>query len=336
MKRGVTTVLLVLALVAAGCSGDDGADSSEGGSSDATTAPTTSEPAAASAAREPGAGWLFVVDAEGGTSDGSRLALTRVDSDLVAFGDRPARRAERLPTSSLIDDWSLLGFDQDPPNAAVTVDAADGVQTAVVVLRDPVYDAGTQTLSFSTEPVADAGAPPFGHGGAPVETLPPSFGHTSVFVDTGESSGQPVQGEIEVIAVPEGDFQIQKEKAQQASRAPCVTSNGLEICQLLTWNGEQVSWSLGVALLEGDDDAQSSFKMTVVYPGQVYAEAVGNQETDSQWIIVDWMRPGVDVPGAGLELEVVAQIGETTAGPVSCVVPSRNIPLDYYCFPGTD
>lgn len=352
MRRGFSAVLLVLALLAASCGSDDSDAGGDGGAAGATTTTTVETTATGdtqktdaddAADAEPasqGTGWLFVLQAEGGTSDGSTLSLTGVDADLVVFGDRPARRAERLPTAALVDDWATLGFDEDPPNAAVTVETDEGPQTAVVVLRDPSFDAGSGTLTFATEPVDGEGGELLGFGGSPVDALPASFGRATVFVDVSGGSAQSQQGEIEVFGVPEGDYDIEKEKAQQAGHDACWSVDQLEICHLLEWdqtNGLQ--WSLGAALLEGQDAAQSSVEMTVVYPGEVYAKAVSPVEnTDSKWLIVDWMKPYIDVPGVGVELEAVVQIGGSAAVTVSCVVPQRPVTpndLFYYCFEGT-
>lgn len=342
MARRLTAILLVLAL-AAGCgSGSDDGGGGEAAGGDETS--TTSAPVDARevASTEGGAetGWLFVLEADGGTSDGATLSLTGVDDDLVAFGDRPARRAERLPTAGLIDDWSTLGFDDDPPNAAVTVSADGREQTAVVVLRDPTFDAGSGTLTFATEPVADDGGAPFGHGGQPIDALPASFGAATLFVDAGGASADPEPGQISVSGVPEEEFELQKEAAEKAGSNACITAGGLEICQILEWYDSSIAWTVAVALVDGDDFEESSFQMQVVHPGPVggtvYAEAGSVEDTDSRWVTAVWEGPAIDVPSLGIELAAEVQIGDSLTVPMSCIVRQAADPLDYYCLEGAE
>ena len=93
----------------------------------AVTAHTTNEP-------EPE--WLMVMNAETGecqkVGDTYTLTLDGVDTQMLAFTDRPEREAQMWDTSAFLDYWANK-FGDDPPNAVVS---ADGVRVAVT-LSDP-------------------------------------------------------------------------------------------------------------------------------------------------------------------------------------------------------
>jgi hypothetical protein len=89
---------------------------------------------------------LFVLNARGATLADGKLSLTGASPNSIVFADRPVRAAGHIDTAQFIDSW-LVGedqFDIDPPNATVSVLAADGsVADAVVTISAPVLDGDT-------------------------------------------------------------------------------------------------------------------------------------------------------------------------------------------------
>jgi hypothetical protein len=89
---------------------------------------------------------LFVLNARGATLADGKLALTGASPNSIVFADRPVRAAGHIDTAQFIDSW-LVGedqFDIDPPNATVSVLAADGsVADAVVTISAPALDGDT-------------------------------------------------------------------------------------------------------------------------------------------------------------------------------------------------
>jgi hypothetical protein len=104
---------------------------------------------------------LFVLRGEASVASGD---LTIHDKKTEWLTDRPARDAGFLTPKQLDQGWDRWGFDDDPPNAAITGDGVD----VVVELTNPRVRDGA--LQFDTEPVR--GKLPSG-----------DLGDVSVFVD---------------------------------------------------------------------------------------------------------------------------------------------------------
>lgn len=84
---------------------------------------------------------LFVVRGPTDVSDG-RISI---ETDLVEwFRERPSRQAGAVVADQLVERWPALGFDQDPPNAAVS-GAADEV---TVSLSDPRSEDGETSFAY--------------------------------------------------------------------------------------------------------------------------------------------------------------------------------------------
>lgn len=136
----VVGALLAVAFVASACGGDgtttDAADAEQGGESST---------------------WLFSVigpsaDVRAGdpAGDGQQLVLNE-PGDVIAFTDRPERRAVRLSAANLRADWNEL-FASSPPNAVLTGIAPDGSQfeTAVELTTLVTGEEDALTFSFTT------------------------------------------------------------------------------------------------------------------------------------------------------------------------------------------
>jgi hypothetical protein len=62
---------------------------------------------------------------------------------VTSFTDRPARRAGSLSLAGFVRAWKRLGFDSDPPNAALTLAGAPAKRDVVILeLRRPRLTAG--------------------------------------------------------------------------------------------------------------------------------------------------------------------------------------------------
>ncbi len=154
-SNGIEFIIIIIffffsAAVIVGCGGDDS---------------TTITPDAAVEES-----WLFVQTAPSGTlssnataqASGSMaaseaaeytLTLLDVDSDMIAFSDRPNRDVVNLTVSDFVAQWNDLGFGDDPPNAALELMEPQGdIDVTIVELLDPVYDGST--LSYTVRPLS--------------------------------------------------------------------------------------------------------------------------------------------------------------------------------------
>ena len=80
------------------------------------------------------------------------LELNNVSDSTILFSDRPERRVTTTSTADFIGNWAIGpdSFAADAPNAALIVEnAQSNLETALVELFDPVYDANTNTLTYT-------------------------------------------------------------------------------------------------------------------------------------------------------------------------------------------
>jgi hypothetical protein len=104
---------------------------------------------------------LLVINSDGATLDGNKLVLTGITKNAIVFADRPARGAGHLTTDELVKQWGEGpdNFDQDPPNATVSVlGSGSDVSDAVVTLKSPKLDGTTLTFDVSVLEGSLAGA----------------------------------------------------------------------------------------------------------------------------------------------------------------------------------
>jgi hypothetical protein len=96
---------------------------------------------------------LAVINSRGATLVGNTLTMTDVSSNSIVFADRPVRAAGHVLTKDFLKEWDegANSFAHDPPNATLSVLAADGtsVEDAVVVLKSPKLDGGKLTFEVS-------------------------------------------------------------------------------------------------------------------------------------------------------------------------------------------
>ena len=122
--------------------------------------------------------WLFISAAEALQFDGATVTLTGVDPTMVMFADRPQRQADTVPLKDLVDAWTKgddKSFQNDPPNAGITVWVDGKFQVATVEMSEPVYDG--ETLRFKAK-VLEGDLPQAGY-------------ETSIFIDGGCSPWDP-------------------------------------------------------------------------------------------------------------------------------------------------
>lgn len=86
------------------------------------------------------ADFLFVQNARGIVYADGRLTLKGVSPATVMFADRPVRLATHMATAKFVPFWSegKDSFLKDPPNATLAFLEDQGLEDAVVELRDPV------------------------------------------------------------------------------------------------------------------------------------------------------------------------------------------------------
>jgi len=103
----------------------------------------------------------------------------------IVFTDRPSREVFTTPTPAFLDG---LGFDaENPPNAAILIDAGDGTtDIAVVELFNPTYDEATHTATYDIAVLAnwqndlEMG---FQQEPADLSNVEADFGATHLFID---------------------------------------------------------------------------------------------------------------------------------------------------------
>lgn len=100
--------------------------------------------------------YLYVVDAAsvsasvepGGNT--AELHLASVDPETLRFSDRPVRQADSIATQDFVASWADLGFEADPPNAALVVaDGPAGQKPRAAELTDPTFDEAAGTLDVA-------------------------------------------------------------------------------------------------------------------------------------------------------------------------------------------
>ncbi len=141
-RAGAALVVAALVSVVAACGDTD------------TGSPSTAGEAAAETPT-----WLFSVTGSSAqitsaTADGSAELVLAVPADVVAFTDRPERRAVRFPAETLVTDWPSL-FASSPPNAVVTGLDPDGEQFETAVEIASLQSAQGGSLGFALRPIGD-------------------------------------------------------------------------------------------------------------------------------------------------------------------------------------
>lgn len=137
---------------------------------------------------------LFIVNSESGQLVGNRLTLFKVSPEVIWFNDRPARGAGRQPTGRFVAEWQQVnGFSQVPPNAIIQT--GSGADSQALVLRSPVWEEDSRTLSF--EVALDPGLS---------ASFPAKFGAASLFIDDAGATTSPVTVSGSVLfEVPPGE-----------------------------------------------------------------------------------------------------------------------------------
>jgi hypothetical protein len=117
------------------------------------------------------ADFLFVQTAPRMSFDAatSRLTLHDISPVTLFFSDRPDRIAGNMRTAAFVPFWSQGrdSFLADPPNADLSIVEGGALRQVVVVLRDPVLQAGS--LAYTVQILSG--------------TMPASGEEVSVFID---------------------------------------------------------------------------------------------------------------------------------------------------------
>jgi hypothetical protein len=135
--------------------------------------------------------YLFVQSFQAGTlaphpdGESHTLTLERGLGQTIYFGDRPSRDVGVSPTGQFL---ATLGFsEENPPNAALLVDAGAGeTDLAVVELFEPSYDEATHTATYRVKGLeAWEATGGLGLQDSPTDLsgLAPVFGAAHLFID---------------------------------------------------------------------------------------------------------------------------------------------------------
>jgi hypothetical protein len=127
--------------------------------------------------------WLFATDAAGVniTKAGSGFLVSLPATQRVtAFTDRPNRLTDVMTLREFAKDWKALGFDTDPPNAALLLETGSKTRTSVVEMTNPRIKNGRVT--FRLNPIGGS-ATVAGHTNK--HTLKPArYDHAALLIDS--------------------------------------------------------------------------------------------------------------------------------------------------------
>jgi hypothetical protein len=133
---------------------------------------------------------LYVQTAERGTVAGADSGTLSVTLESVAprtifFSDRPDRIAGSMDTGAFASLDTLFAPD-DPPNAAIVISNAEDADedVLIVTLANPRFDAATGTFTYDATAIDDLTEGLRGWEQDRDGSLPPSFGHVVLFVDS--------------------------------------------------------------------------------------------------------------------------------------------------------
>lgn len=113
------------------------------------------------------------------------LVLRGGTGQTTYFADRPERQIGVAPTARVL---AAVGFDpNNPPNAGLVAQTADGERVIIVELLNPRLDEAVETLTYDVRPLPNYTGIGLSHL-APKqsdEELPETFGAASLFIDGG-------------------------------------------------------------------------------------------------------------------------------------------------------
>jgi hypothetical protein len=156
------------------------------------------------------------------------LTLDGHTGNTVYFSDRPERIFGEAPTDRFLTG---LGFTpNDPPNAALVTNDADGNEDILVVeLLAPAYDAGSGTITYGVNLLSDyEGGLDFVASRRQDEDLAPTFGTASLFIDDCPDISNCYAGLSEVGPLPGGSVGT----CWSWSSMECLPCNGESIDSL--------------------------------------------------------------------------------------------------------
>jgi hypothetical protein len=95
--------------------------------------------------------FLFVQSSHGAKLANGKLTLKGVSPATLFFSDRPERITGHEPTEDFVSEWGEGedSFASSPPNAVLSILVGEMPQEIVVVLKNPVLEAGD--LSYDVE-----------------------------------------------------------------------------------------------------------------------------------------------------------------------------------------
>ncbi len=166
--------------------------------------------------------FMFILQAQGGSisaDNGSQKTFTftlkEPDPVVIFLSDRPKRLVGHVPLQLFVQGWNVMGFTDQPPNAAAIVSEAAKDDTVIIELARPEWNVADVSLSFQARVVQNEknGAEPAFTSSYSDAKLPVTFGHLSLFIDPSR------QRSIEFIVTPNGVIEL-RENYKDAGRHP--------------------------------------------------------------------------------------------------------------------
>lgn len=143
---------------------------------------------------------LFALASESGTFEKSKdrpkgtfqLKLRDLAAATLWFTDRPERDSGTIPTPRFFAQWERLGFDDDPPNAVVSlVGGADRADTVALELRHPRLSKSGTRLRLTVKLLDDT-SPGLAHLADDLDgQLQRRFEDATLFIDDASTSYAP-------------------------------------------------------------------------------------------------------------------------------------------------
>jgi len=116
--------------------------------------------------------FLYTMSSKSGTFENGRLTLKNVPL-VVYFSDRPARISGQLSIQVFAQGWDTGSdnFQNDPPNATLSILGKDGNTNIVLELSEPDVKVKEGEISFKVKVLRGE--------------LPATFEHSTLFIDGG-------------------------------------------------------------------------------------------------------------------------------------------------------
>jgi len=265
----------------------------------------------------PDAGVLFVLDTPSSvveeSGDDYRLVVPTGEK-LMWFTETPERLAGVVSFDHWLQTWDAMGFDADPPNAALIVDLGDGPRTHIVEMSDPIVL--DDEVSFALTDIGSADDGENTHAGRTHShaLTAGTMGHTELFIDSVSCTT--------ACTAPTTSALTGADAAELLAKIPAgsVTANSIQLGPNLTINSMTVTKKA---------DGTFSADGTITVGGVIGLNASANFTDGSNWAMTVMPTTGTPIKlgSTGITLDPSTISGSITdaAGAVTWNIKGSTI-----------